>query len=266
MLFLLLLSSSSCLALVLGKGYRCGFNDSSVEPKGGADYNAVENNRWVWKKDNAGVTIVPYFIDPKFNEVSQQMIKEVFKMFQQKMSDSCPLMFIKENILFARDGYYGKLIIRLSNSSSCYNHGTWSGQTSLRKTPVTILMSHMSCQKENNWETLFVHELFHAFGITHTQRRPDRDSYVHVLTNNIQRRGQVQYEKCEACKIPPGIPYDCNSIMHYDVTTFAIGNKKTMVSVNEAVCPTAELEKNHRENGPTETDWRVLKYSLGCQY
>merc|ERR1712226_684265 len=52
-----------------------------------------------------------------------------------------------------------------------------------------------------------LHELFHVFGVMHTQKRPDRDRHVKVLKENIQDRFEFSYDICYECK-DYGIPYD----------------------------------------------------------
>ena len=39
-----------------------------------------------------------------------------------------------------------------------------------------------------------LHELFHLFGIMHTQMRPDRDEHITILSQNIQRSYSREYD------------------------------------------------------------------------
>ena len=85
----------------------------------------------------------------------------------------------------------------------------------------TVKISHTLCDDGagrdtgniNIWKNIFLHEMFHVFGIGHTHARPDRDEYITVLEDNIQEKFKSQYDKCEQC--PTYGPYECNSIMHY---------------------------------------------------
>lgn len=128
-----------------------------------------------------------------------------------------------------------------------------------------LKMSRNSCDTDrqtNIWLKVFRHEMFHVFGITHTQRRKDRQKYIRVLYANIKRNKRREYDQCFNCDIPPGIPYECNSIMHYKTSTFAIGDKPTMKSINERKCKTRDLQKTSYV--PTENDWKVLRYAVNC--
>ena len=70
---------------------------------------------------------------------------------------------------------------------------------------------------QNAW--IVLHELLHAFGIGHTQMRPDRDDYVTINWDNIRKSSHSQYRKM-ASVAPYGIPYDGRSIMHYKKDAF----------------------------------------------
>ena len=43
----------------------------------------------------------------------------------------------------------------------------------------------------------------------------DRDDYIKVLENNIEKGMQYSYRKCKRHCETYGVPYDCSSIMHY---------------------------------------------------
>ena len=126
-------------------------------------------------------------------------------------------------------------------------------------------MNRNSCRKvgfQENWKGLFRHELFHVFGITHTQRRKDRNKFITVIDNNILPDERDQYMMCEACDVSHELPYECNSIMHYTTSTFSLGGRPTMISKNERKCKTEDLKWG--TSVPTENDWKVLKHALKC--
>ena len=83
----------------------------------------------------------------------------------------------------------------------------------------------------------YVHELFHTLGVGHTQKRPDRDSYITVNKLNILPSSLPQYEKCTRYCETHGSPYDCESIMHYRDWAFSVGHgRKTMTAKNPYSC------------------------------
>ena len=69
------------------------------------------------------------------------------------------------------------------------------------------------------------------------------------MEENIEEDELDQYERCDECEVMPGSKYECNSIMHYSVSTMAkdkdeakSGARPTMESRNEELCPTEQLK------------------------
>lgn len=63
------------------------------------------------------------------------------------------------------------------------------------------------------------HEIGHALGFYHEQARYDRDSYVDILTQNIQSIYLSQFSKQSfSSMIDYGVGYDLGSVMHYPST------------------------------------------------
>jgi len=79
---------------------------------------------------------------------------------------------------------------------------------------------------------LITHELLHVLGHHHTQKRPDRDSYITINDNT----SPYQFSKCTYCDTL-NVAYDCMSIMHYRDWAFMI-NKDTpsIVAKDPATC------------------------------
>lgn len=58
-----------------------------------------------------------------------------------------------------------------------------------------------------------IHEIGHAVGLIHEQKRPDRDTYITVNYSNIRPNWKSQYDKCSGCTANGS--FDFNSIMLY---------------------------------------------------
>ena len=77
---------------------------------------------------------------------------------------------------------------------------------------------------------LIIHELFHALGFSHMQKRPDRDEYIKVNWENVEPGSYNQFKKTDGANF--GLPYDCSSVMHYSKVTFGINRRETMTPIH----------------------------------
>eukprot|EP00754_Rhynchopus_humris_P028774 Rhum_TRINITY_DN15179_c0_g2::Rhum_TRINITY_DN15179_c0_g2_i1::g.138485::m.138485 len=74
-----------------------------------------------------------------------------------------------------------------------------------------------------------VHEIGHSAGLTHEQSRKDRDRYVNVVKDQIKDN----HFNTDFAINDPGrdiLPYNYDSIMHYNTGAFAIGKEKTIIA------------------------------------
>ncbi|KAM6943547.1 high choriolytic enzyme 1-like [Xenentodon cancila] len=72
------------------------------------------------------------------------------------------------------------------------------------------------------------HEVLHALGFHHEQVRSDRDSYVRILTQNIQPGMESNFNKVATNNL--GTLYDFNSVMQYGNTAFSKNGLPTILS------------------------------------
>ncbi|MGH0116932.1 UNVERIFIED_CONTAM: hypothetical protein FKN15_026626 [Acipenser sinensis] len=69
---------------------------------------------------------------------------------------------------------------------------------------------------------IVVHELGHVVGFWHEHTRPDRDSHVTIIRENIQPGQEYNFLKMEPGEVNSlGETYDFDSIMHYARNTFS---------------------------------------------
>uniref|UniRef100_A0A0N5A331 Metalloendopeptidase n=1 Tax=Parastrongyloides trichosuri TaxID=131310 RepID=A0A0N5A331_PARTI len=76
-----------------------------------------------------------------------------------------------------------------------------------------------------------IHELMHSVGFYHEHERWDRDNYINILWNNIDREAYDQFGKVDLTESSYyGQPYDYRSIMHYDSMAFSKNGFETLVA------------------------------------
>lgn len=75
-----------------------------------------------------------------------------------------------------------------------------------------------------------IHELIHALGYDHMHSHAERDQYVTIVWDNINRNVYDNFEKVNPRRFSNfGTPYDYHSVMHYTPTAFSKNGKRTIV-------------------------------------
>ncbi|XP_052830588.1 meprin A subunit beta-like [Octopus bimaculoides] len=75
-----------------------------------------------------------------------------------------------------------------------------------------------------------MHELLHMLGLPHEQSRPDRDEFIEINTTNIKQNRRSNFQKINPSSFNTlNLPYDYNSIMHYQQNAFAIDRRYSTI-------------------------------------
>lgn len=171
------------------------------------DAMVVQGNQFLWPSG-----IIPYVIDsslPDHSRVTDAM---------QQWNDQTPVRFVPRNgqpdyVLITRDANYGYCVS---------NVGRMGGQQ-------RVTLSDQ-CATGN-----VLHELGHVIGLFHEQSRPDRDDYVRIDMDNIDKLQLLQFASAlpygNAFQIGNGVgTYDYGSIMHYGPLGFSRNGLATTVT------------------------------------
>jgi len=244
--------------LVSNAASQCTFDDRLLESS--VSRNALEQN-WVKFVRHNGKTIVPFYFTRETTLSTQREMRKIFLQIEKEMGDGCPIQFVQ-----TKDANDKRANIHIKQDSKKCGDGSIGGVVHrTTETFLELVMTVSACPSNLKlWRQIALHEIFHAFGITHTQRRTDRDKYIKVIYDNIEEEMKSQYEVCEHCEILKNSPYECDSLMHYQDTTFSIDSdhKKTMISINEKLCPSKVLTSINEH--ATKNDWNMLRFRLGC--
>jgi len=244
--------------LVSNAASQCTFDDRVLDSS--VSRNALEPN-WVKFGRYNGITIVPFFFTRETDRRTRREMINIFLQIQKEMGYGCPIRFEQT---YDENDRRANIHVRQESRQCSYNQAEGYVHRTTEKS-LDLVMAVSPCPSNLNvWRQVALHEMFHVFGFGHTQRRSDRDKYIKVIEENIEKNSTSQYEKCEHCEIPGNFPYECDSLMHYTDTTYSIDpdRKKTMISINEKLCPSEALSRGN--DHATKNDWNMLRYSLGC--
>ncbi|GAB0101014.1 astacin-like [Sergentomyia squamirostris] len=81
-----------------------------------------------------------------------------------------------------------------------------------------------------------VHELLHILGFAHSHQAPNRDDYVDIKWENMNKSTKFPFKKLPSKDWTMlDLPYDYASILHYSRKAFSINGKDTIVPKEEGV-------------------------------
>lgn len=74
-----------------------------------------------------------------------------------------------------------------------------------------------------------IHEFLHALGFYHMQSASNRDDYITIKWENVQKGKEYNFDKYETDVVTDfDIEYDLLSIMHYGAYDFSVNQKATI--------------------------------------
>uniref|UniRef100_A0A0K0F854 Metalloendopeptidase n=1 Tax=Strongyloides venezuelensis TaxID=75913 RepID=A0A0K0F854_STRVS len=184
---------------------RTVFNDPS---KNNIQRNALKpgsDKKWNILNQEKDHFVIPYTIKGKFNLTERKIVRKAMDAIEK---NTC--------IVFKpRKGE--KDYVQFDNQ---FNEGCYS-LVGREGGPQTIMLESNMYQTCLAFE-IVVHELLHTVGLWHEQMRFDRDNFIKVHYENIDKWMYPQFAKINTDEATSyGIPYDYRSVMHYGKNAFA---------------------------------------------
>nr|XP_043068019.1 astacin-like metalloprotease toxin 5 [Drosophila bipectinata] len=214
--------------------YYCSVVDSDI----GHTRNAVMDGK-VWPS-----TSLTYTIDPSFSEEEVTTVDEALKTINEC---SC-LEFVK----FPQLGLYDQPNVRYVPSDSSSSIVGYSN-----KTPHLI---YLSKDHRSDTETI-LHETFHMLGLFHEHTRHDRDNYVVIEEENVDRweinKGNFESRRDTRSL---NVGYNYNSIMHYPKNAFSRNGATTIYALENGV----KVERDFGSKKPALSDWKKISRLYNC--
>lgn len=199
---------------------------------------SFKNADWqdsLWQNGN-----IPYkFVNSYPKDSKEAVIKAIVKLNKLINADGECITFrpAKEG---DEDGF------TIKDGKGCNSH---IGDVGLKWQ--TVNLQPNSCEATGTVQ----HELIHVLGFWHEQSRSDRDEYVKIHFENIQKGREIAFDKYSNTK-NQGFPYDYGSIMHYGAYYFSKNGKKTIETLHG--------EKIGQRSAPSSQDIAEIRRLYSC--
>ncbi|RCN43308.1 astacin [Ancylostoma caninum] len=229
--------------------------------------NALPKNsrlKWDYIKDHDGKFVIPYVITGFYEKREKKIISEAMGKIDKNTCLRFKLRSHQKDYIEiqnkegegheAHPRLFRVLVILISLfSSRCYSTvGRYGG-----KSVVMLEASRIgSCIQPE----VVIHELLHVIGLWHEHMREDRDKYIKVHYENIQKGYENQFAKVlSPDAVTYGVPYDYLSIMHYEKTAFANPRTLSMEPLNPKY-----LNIIGKQKEPSKNDYLKVCFIYSC--
>jgi len=172
--------------------------------------NGIKALRYRWPKGN-----IPYILDHRYDQKGREQIALAFQSYHK---NTCLKFIPRTN---------EKDYIKINKSDNACN--SWVGRQGYGEQIVNV---------EGTWCLYYFgyleHELMHAIGFDHHQKRSDRDTYIKINWDNIKEtpecKNSAEFKKKNTRDWFNFVEYDYCSITHYSYYFCAKDpNKMTMI-------------------------------------
>ncbi|KAG7240283.1 hypothetical protein INR49_027094 [Caranx melampygus] len=163
----------------------------------------------LWSKSANGNVEVPYILSEKYDSTERSEILASLKDFELK---TC-IRFIPR----VRQRAYLSIEPR-------YGCASLLGRVGDKQ---VLSLQRFGCIRKG----IIQHELLHALGFYHEHTRSDRDMYVRINWENINKYFVFNFQKMDTDNL--NTPYDYSSVMHYGRTAFGKSGAETITPTRD---------------------------------
>ncbi|KHJ79678.1 astacin [Oesophagostomum dentatum] len=181
-------------------------------------FNAIyKDSALKWNlRDSDGNYVIPYTFYARYDPEEMSSFREAINRIE---ANTC--IRFKE-----RTDEHDYIEIQNQVGEGCYtNVGRIGGKG--------ILMLESNYRRTCMKPEVVIHELMHVVGLWHEHQRYDRDRYIKVHYENINKDYWIQFKKVSPFQSTAyKVPYDYKSVMHYSKTAFALNGRISMETLN----------------------------------
>ncbi|KAM9352314.1 uncharacterized protein ABDE67_007168 [Symphorus nematophorus] len=167
----------------------------------------------MWPKSADGKVYVPYTISNVFSSREVSIIERGLQSFHDV---SCIHLVRRTS---QRD------YLKIQSLNGCYSY------IGRRNYGQDLSLQRSGCVYYDTVQ----HEVLHALGFHHEQKRSDRDQYIRILLENVTPGWEYAFDKINT--LNQGTPYDYNSVMQYSKYAFSKNNQPTMLPIPDPNVP-----------------------------
>lgn len=209
---------------------------------------------------------VRVYIDPTYSSTSKNTIIVALRKLQYR-SKVIKFRFLGNKPADGQVDY-----IHIKEAGGCWS---WFARTEYSKVGQTLSLEDGDVYTCIHTATI-QHEMYHALGFVHEHVRPDRDDHIKINFQNVDPEYIGEFE-IETGADTMGIPYDFDSIMHYDEYAWSKGNGlKTIEPLNNNIIGRRDdaswwdivqlrLAYQCRSGRRTFADWKLNRCTRDCK-
>ncbi|CRK90533.1 CLUMA_CG004237, isoform A [Clunio marinus] len=203
--------------------------------------NGLIDERYRWPKNSDGIVEVAYKFEVGDFTLSEK--ETIRKAMDEIESVSC-IKFVHSD----------DALMKIYDGMGC------ASAVGMQTDRQYVSLNSQYCIKSGK----IIHELLHALGFYHMQNAYDRDDYIKINFDNIEKGFEsnfARYRNSEVSYFDTG--YDYGSVMHYSPYGFSKNGLKTIEPIKEAKDSDKAQQMGQRE-GMSDGDVKRLNNMYQC--